>query len=252
MEVAIDSKMNGSPPVGALSKPGEYLSILVILVSVVAQILETWPGLGDVLRARLSILEWVVLLFFSAEYLTRCQKSRPRRSYVFSFWGVVDLLAILPSLLGLAADLQSLRLVRILRLFRILKLARYSSALRRFGRAIYLAREDLILFFLVASIAIYLSALGIYHFEHEEQPESFGSMASCLWWAVATLTTVGYGDMYPISDGGRFFTFVVLMLGLGLVAIPAGMIASALTEARREDTRGTVPAVNHCIDGSTK
>jgi voltage-gated potassium channel len=82
---------------------------------------------------------------------------------------------------------------------------------------------------------LYLSAVGIYFFEHQAQPEQFKSVFHCLWWAVATLTTVGYGDVFPITAGGRIFTFFVLMVGLGIVAVPAGLVASALSQARRED-----------------
>jgi voltage-gated potassium channel len=85
----------------------------------------------------------------------------------------------------------------------------------------------------VALVLIYLSAVGIYYFENSAQPEQFSSIFSSLWWSVVTLTTVGYGDVYPITVGGRIFTFVILMIGLGIIAIPSGMISSALTEARR-------------------
>lgn len=88
------------------------------------------------------------------------------------------------------------------------------------------------MFSVVSVILIYLSAVGIYYFEHSAQPESFSSIFSSLWWSVVTLTTVGYGDIVPITVGGRIFTFVILMIGLGIIAIPSGMISSALTEAR--------------------
>ena len=84
-------------------------------------------------------------------------------------------------------------------------------------------------------IVLYLAAFGIYHFEHEAQPEQFKSIFHSIWWAVTTLTTVGYGDIYPVTLGGRFFTFVVLMVGLGVVAIPPGLVASALSKAREEE-----------------
>ena len=129
-------------------------------------------------------------------------------------------------------DLRAVRAFRLLRLVRVLKPARYSAAARRFHKAFLLAREELILFVLVASIMLYLAAVGIYYFEHEAQPEAFQSVFHSLWWAVATLTTVGYGDVYPITAGGRIFTAFVLFVGLGIVAIPAGMVATALSRAR--------------------
>ena len=93
-------------------------------------------------------------------------------------------------------------------------------------------KEELTMFSVVSLILIYISAVGIYYFENAVQPEAFSSIFSSLWWSVVTLTTVGYGDAVPITIGGRIFTFIILMIGLGIIAIPSGMISSALTEAR--------------------
>ena len=129
--------------------------------------------------------------------------------------------------------MRSLRAFRLLRLFRILKLVRFNEALKRIGTAFDLAKGELLLFISASLIVIYLAGVGIYHFENTAQPELFRSIPDSLWWAVVTLTTVGYGDMYPITTGGRFFTTVILFVGLGLVAVPAGIISSSLSEARR-------------------
>ena len=111
-------------------------------------------------------------------------------------------------------------------------MARYSKAIHRFHRAFLIAREEVVLFLVVALLLIYFSAVGIYYFENEAQPDKFASVFHSLWWSVATLTTVGYGDVYPITVGGRIFTAVVLIIGLGVVAVPAGLLASALSKAR--------------------
>jgi voltage-gated potassium channel len=107
--------------------------------------------------------------------------------------------------------------------------------MRRFLRAFVIAREEVILFGIVALMLLYLSAVGIYYFENEAQPENFASVFHSLWWSVATLTTVGYGDIYPVTVGGRIFTFVVLMIGLGVVAVPAGVFASALSRVDQKE-----------------
>jgi voltage-gated potassium channel len=107
----------------------------------------------------------------------------------------------------------------------------------RFGRALSLAKEEAIVLSVATSVLLYLSAMGIYFFEHEAQPENFRSLFDSLWWAIATLTTVGYGDVYPITVGGRLFTFVVLMCGLGIVAMPAGLVAAALLRIRHDEDR---------------
>jgi voltage-gated potassium channel len=95
--------------------------------------------------------------------------------------------------------------------------------------------EELVLFFCSTMLVMYLSAVGIYFFEHAAQPDKFKSVFHSLWWSVSTLTTVGYGDIYPITTGGRIFTFFVLMAGLGVIAVPAGLFASALAKARQEE-----------------
>jgi voltage-gated potassium channel len=114
-------------------------------------------------------------------------------------------------------------------------LARYSSALRRFGRAFIDAKEELVVFTAFTLIILWLAAVGIYYCENAAQPELFSSVFHSLWWAVATLTTVGYGDIYPITVGGRLFTFLILMLGLSVVAVPAGILSSALSQQSRAD-----------------
>ena len=113
-----------------------------------------------------------------------------------------------------------------------MKLARYSAAIQRFHRAFLIAREELILFGTTALIVLYVSSVGIYYCERNAQPETFASVFDALWWSVATLTTVGYGDIYPITTGGRILTFFVLIVGLGIVAVPTGLFASALSRSR--------------------
>jgi len=122
-----------------------------------------------------------------------------------------------------------------LRLLRLFKLVRYTQATHRFRRAFDIARDDLVLFGVIALIVLYLSAIGIYHFEHDAQPDKFSSVFDSLWWAVVTLTTVGYGDVFPITPGGRLFTFIVLVMGLGVIAVPSGLLASALSRVRAEE-----------------
>ena len=213
----------------------DFLIQGLIVVSLLAFAIETLPGLSATQTRWLHIFEAVSVGIFTVEYLVRLILSRPRRSYVFSFFGMVDLLAVLPFYFALGIDLRSLRVFRLLRLFRLLKLARYSSAMRRFHRAFLIAKEELVLFGVTALMVLYLAAVGIYHFEHEAQPQHFSSVFHSLWWAVSTLTTVGYGDVIPITLGGRLFTFFVLVIGLGIVAVPTGLFASALSKARAEE-----------------
>ena len=107
--------------------------------------------------------------------------------------------------------------------------------MRHFAKAMLLAKEQIILFMGVTLVLIYFAAIGIYYFENEAQPEHFSSIFDSLWWSIVTLTTVGYGDVYPITVGGRIFTFFILLIGLGIVAIPTGIISSSLTKVVEPD-----------------
>ncbi len=213
---------------------------VLIVVSLVSFAVETLPDLPGPMRQALSIAELVIVGLFTVEYLLRVLVADRRRGFIFSFYGVVDLLAILPVYLGTGVDLRSIRAVRLIRLVRLLKIVRYSEALARLHRAFLLAREELILFLGVSLVVVYLAAVGIYYFENQAQPELYASVFHAMWWALVTLTTVGYGDVYPITLGGRLFTGVILFMGLGVVAVPAGIMASALSEARKQ-ARGEAP-----------
>lgn len=208
---------------------------LLIILSLISFSVETLPNLSVKTSNILAMIERTIVVLFLIEYILRVVLSKKKLSYILSFYGLIDLISILPLFLTGSSGSQTLRVLRLLRLVRIFKLARYNQAIKRVGKAISIAKEELILFSFVTIILLYLSALGIYHFEHEAQPDKFQSIFDCLWWAVATLTTVGYGDVYPITLGGRLFTFALLMLGLGVVAVPTGIVSSALAAARREE-----------------
>ncbi|WP_108258071.1 ion transporter [Mangrovicoccus ximenensis] len=206
-----------------------------IVLSAVAITLETIDDLPPFLREVMAVFEWVILAVFTAEYITRiiCAP-RPLR-YIFSFWGIVDLMACLPAFALLHPQWAALRTLRIVRLFRLLKLLRAAHALDRLIEALSSVKGDLTVFALLAGIVLYIAATGIYIFEHDAQPEAFGSIPESMWWAVVSFTTVGYGDSYPITAGGRLFTSAILFVGLGVIAVPAAVITSALIEQSRQE-----------------
>lgn len=204
---------------------------VLILVSIITFTLETIPDLKPQTRTILYVIEVFSVIVFTIEYLLRIYVSERKLKFVFSFYGIIDLLAILPFYLSFGVDLRSLRALRFLRLFRILKLVRYNRAMNHFTTAIKSAKEEILLFLFITLILIYFAAVGIYYFENAAQPEHFSSIFDSLWWAIVTLTTVGYGDVYPITVGGKVFTFFILLIGLGIVAIPTGIISSALTKS---------------------
>ena len=214
----------------------DLVVLALIICSLVALSVETLPGLPEATTDALRLVEAVITVLFTVEYALRLAVAKRKWRYVFSFYGIVDLVAIVPFYVSLGGvDLLAVRAVRLFRVFHVLKVFRYSSAMHRYRRALTLAREEILLFLLAAGILLYLSAVGIYYFEREAQPEHFQSILHSLWWAVATLTTVGYGDIYPVTTGGRAFTFLVLVCGLGIVAAPSGLIAAALARAREEE-----------------
>ncbi len=203
---------------------------VLIVISLITFSLETLPDLSQQSQRLLHAVEVLTVIIFTVEYAIRILVADNRVGFATSFFGIIDLLSILPFYIATGIDLRSLRA---LRLFRLLKLVRYSKAIRRFHLAFLIAKEELILFVSVTVILLYLSSVGIYYFENEAQPQLFQSVFHSLWWSVCTLTTVGDGDVYPITGGGRLFTFFVLLVGLGIVSVPAGLVASALSRARQ-------------------
>lgn len=202
----------------------------LIFVSLITFSVDTLPDLSSDTKAFLNGVEIFCVIIFTIEYVLRLWLSERTLKFVFSFFGIIDLLAILPFYLSFGIDLRSIRALRFIRLVRVLKLARYSSAVDRFGKAFLEVRNEIVIFSLMTMVLLYLSAVGIYFFEHDAQPDKFSSVFESLWWSVATLTTVGYGDIYPVTVGGRIFTFFILIIGLGIVSVPAGLIASAFSK----------------------
>lgn len=216
---------------------GRALDIFIqglIILSLITFSLETLPNLSEGAKNILNTIEVFTVMIFTIEYILRVLVSDTKLKFIFSFYGLVDLFAILPFYVVSGLDTRALRSFRLLRLFRTFKLVRYNNAIIRFHKAFMIAKEEIVLFMSFSCLILYFAAVGIYYFENPAQPEAFSSIFDCLWWSVCTLTTVGYGDIYPITAGGRIFTFVILMVGLGIVAIPTGMLSSALTRAAEE------------------
>jgi len=222
----------------------DYFIQILILLSLIAFTIETLPNNSIYTIDVLNAFELICVIIFTIEYLLRIFVSKKPFRYIFSFYGVIDLLAIFPFYLKGAYDLRALRAFRIFRIFRALKLIRYNKALNRFHIAAKIVKEEMILFFIVTAIFIFLASAGIYFFENKAQPELFSSVIHSGWWAIATLTTVGYGDVYPITMGGKIFTFFILLIGVGVVTVPAGLVASALSKAREIEGKENIKKLN--------
>lgn len=210
----------------------DYFIQALIILSSISFSIDTLPNLSESFRFSLNVFETITVIIFSLEYILRLYVSKKPLSYMFSFYGIIDILAILPFYINIFVDLRFLRVFRIFRVFRALKLLRYSKAIKRFNLAFKIVKEEVVLFIIVSVVLIFISSAIIYYFEKESQPEVFSSIFHSAWWSIVTLTTVGYGDVYPITLGGKIFTFFVLMIGVGFVTVPAGLVATALSKAR--------------------
>ncbi len=217
----------------------------LILLNVIAVILETEPSLETRYHSTFIIFEAFSVLIFSIEYLcrlwvctehTRLQNMstwRARLRYATSPFAVIDLLAILPFFISFIIPFD-LRMLRVFRLLRLLKLARYSPALATIVKVLQTESKALFGALIIMFGLLLLSSSLIYYAEHQTQPQAFGSIPQAMWWAIATLTNVGYGDVVPITLAGRIIGGVVMILGLGMFSIPVGIIATAFGHAIHE------------------
>ena len=205
----------------------------LILASAVVFVLETESDF-DKYKNVFHILDWTFLVLFTAEYILRIYTAPIKKEFIFSFFGIVDLLAILPSLV-LIPGFRVLRVLRFLRIFRIFKATRFILAVDRMIEALGEVKRELLALVILSLLFVYLAACGIWFFEKEAQPEKLGSIPDAMWWAIVSLTTIGYGDVFPVTTGGKIFTALVALVGVGLIAIPSGLLASVLTEARVEE-----------------
>lgn len=216
-----------------------------------------------------NVIEFISIIIFTVEYIMRLWTAdlkypeigaiKARIIYIFSFMAIIDLLAILPFYLPFVfpIDLRILRALRILRLFRLFKVSRYTTAFYTIGIVFKRKAHQLISSVFVVALLMVIASLLMYNVEHDAQPDVFSNAFSGLWWAVATLTTVGYGDIFPITALGKFLSAVIALLGIGLVAVPSGIISAGFIEIvekddaennEEEDKKQYCPYCGHKID----
>ena len=222
------------------SKIGSAVITLLILTSVIGLFLETEYTNSTMLRQ----LGFVIAILFGIEYALRIwvAPSAPdapknaRLKYITSFSGIIDFLAFVPALFLLTHNSSMLlRLVRLLRLVQVMKIPHLATGIKHLGRAMNESWDELLVTFFLALMLICLGATGMYFVEGEIQPEAFGSIPRAMWWAVATLTTVGYGDIYPVTPLGKVFASFIALIGIAAVALPAGIFAAAFHNAVSEN-----------------
>ena len=204
----------------------QKILILLILLSSVIVILETE---NEIFESNKEFFEYL-LRVFTAGYLKKYRGIGGRISYIFSFWTLVDLIAILPFFISGVNETFLLRLFRLIRLFSVIRIGRYSSALKNVLDAISDRKHELLFAIAISSTVLLISSTFMYLLEAEYQPEAFGSIIRSTWWAAAALTTVGYGDVYPVTALGKVFAVISAFSSIGIVALPAGILAGSFTE----------------------
>ena len=219
--------------------------IVMIMANVAAVVLETVDHLGATYKALFDAFDMFSVIVFTIEYLTRMwvvvesadqQFARPfkgRLRYSLTPMAIIDLLAIAPFYLSWFLPID-LRFLRVFRLLRLLKLTRYSPALETLWAAVYTQRRALAAAFVVILVLLVFASSIIYLLEHEAQPVAFASIPHAMWWGLATLTTVGYGDVAPITGAGKVFGGLIMVLGIGMFALPAGILATAFADELRK------------------
>jgi voltage-gated potassium channel len=234
----------------------DWFLILLIVANVVAVMLETMPSINQQYSSQLFLFEVFSVVIFTAEYIARiwtCTLDSEQESlhasdfsqrlyFMLRPMSVVDLLAILPFYLSMFIGLD-LRVLRLFRLIRLMKLGRYSVAMQTLQ--IVIAREYRVIIAALGMLMIVMvvAATIMYHLERTAQPDHFGTIPAALWWSVVTLSTVGYGDVAPITPAGQFFAGMFILIGVALFALPAGILASSFTEQmslRRDKFRSSV------------
>jgi voltage-gated potassium channel len=225
-------------------EPGDRLRLILevvitglVIASLMAIILESVPALHDDYHPEFYAFEVIAIAFFSVEYIVRiwcCTEGSPglpawraRMRYIFSFYGLIDLLAMLPFYLHALFPEADLRFLRVVRMLRVLKLSHYNTALEDLFTAVMDERKSFLSAVYILSIATLVTSCLAYYAEHEAQPDKFGSIPDAMWWAVITLTTVGYGDAAPVTFLGKVIGIMTALLGVCTVALLTGIVANS-------------------------
>ena len=210
----------------------DLILIIVILISILLVTLESVESIDKEYHNFLNIAEWVITLLFSIEYIARIITIKKPSSYIFSFYGIIDFLATIPKYLSLifigTHALVALRALRLLRVFRILKLTRYLGASGNLISALKASRIKIFVF--LFSVLVITIILGTVMYLVEGPENGFTNIPHSMYWAIVTLTTVGYGDLAPHTPLGQFIASLVMILGYGIIAVPTGIVTSEMTK----------------------
>lgn len=235
---------------------------LMVLSNVLAVILESVPAIEAQYGLALALFDAFSVLFFSVEYLVRVWTAAEKRlhspatvtgrrlSYMLSFHGLIDLIAVLPFFLQSLLPGLDLRFLRVIRIMRILKLSHYSTALEDLLASVYAEKDAFISAIYLLALSILITACLMYYAEHALQPDKFGTIPDAMWWAIITITTVGYGDVTPVSSWGKLIGAFTALSGVFTVALLTGIVASAFaTRVRTHEIEFTTEVEEVLKDG---
>ncbi|WP_448519337.1 ion transporter [Rhodoflexus sp.] len=243
-----------------VGKAGRVLNVLLltlIIANVVAIVLESEPSIGEPYQAFFDDFELISVVIFSVEYVLRLWTANENPAYRQPFRGnlryalhpiaIIDLLSVMPFYLAFTGlDLRMLRILRVLRIFRIFKIVRYVKALTLITNVFKDRKEELAVSTILMFFMLLITSALMYYVENDAQPEQFASILKTMWWGIATLTTVGYGDIYPITGLGKFLGGMIAIIGVGLFALPAGLLASGFSEELSKRNKKKPHICPHC------
>jgi voltage-gated potassium channel len=220
----------------SLGKAFDILLLVLILLSIVFVSLESVKSISENYGALLLYLEWCITIFFTLEYILRIYIVRHKLAYILSYYGLIDLLSVLPTYIGIfftgAQGLVVIRALRLLRVFRILKLSRYLQDSNLIISALKASRTKISVFLYAVVLVVIIIGTIMYLVEGEES--GFRSIPEGIYWAIVTLTTVGYGDIAPMTAFGRFIASFVMILGYGVIAVPTGIVTAEFAFEKRK------------------
>ena len=227
----------------------DIILFIVILASIVLVMVESVKELDQKYHNFLNISEWIITILFTLEYIARIVTVKKPIKYITSFYGIIDLLSTIPKYLSIifvgTHSLVALRALRLLRIFRILKLARFIGASTNLTRALKASRAKIMVFLSFVLILCIILGTLMYLVEHDES-SGFTSIPRGVYWAIVTLTTVGYGDIAPVTPFGQLIASAVMLLGYAIIAIPTGIVSSEMTKANRRNVQTNTQSCPHC------
>jgi voltage-gated potassium channel len=225
----------------------DVILLILILISIMMVMLETVPSLDAKYHNLFVVTEWVITILFSLEYIARVISIKKPSAYIFSFYGIVDFVSTIPMYLTLffidVHNLMALRALRLMRVFRILKLNRFIGESESLMRALKASRHKISVFLMAVFTLVIILGTAMYLIEYN-QGSGFDSIPHAVYWAIVTLTTVGYGDIAPITPLGQFVASIIMILGYGIIAVPTGIVGAELTKERKVDTN--TQSCRHC------